>query len=361
MNRTAFTRAGIASAMFFSFIAQPVMAESGIISIKSKGMGGTSIAHDFGNMGVLVNPANAVTFLDEKYLSFYNSAFNVESDVIDADPLTDLGGTEWSAFGFNVSNSYSSSIYYGAGASLAVSDTYYEITPQNGGSPVAILASADVYHGAFGWESDDWNYSIGANVSGLGYELPDFVGAPSERDRVESYGGNLGFKSSRDYNYDAAQQSFVGHVAYALTYQSLAHVEAAFGFEPITLMPANYMAGAYFEFLHLNETISWQLGVSAEYEYVDEYGENNSMAAYEVKNRVRLGGELSILSLFDDKGYLSLRTGAQQHTLLNGETQLDISYGFGFNYGKTTLDAAFVQAEYPIKAEIAHVGVTFLF
>ena len=57
-------------------------------------------------------------------------------------------------------------------------------------------------------------------------------------------------------------------------------------------MPANYMAGAYFEFLHLNETISWQLGVSAEYEYVDEYGENNSMAAYEVKNRVRLGGEL---------------------------------------------------------------------
>ena len=93
MNRTAFTRAGIASAMFFSFIAQPVMAESGIISIKSKGMGGTSIAHDFGNMGVLVNPANAVTFLDEKYfLASYNSAFNVESDVIDADPLTDLGG-----------------------------------------------------------------------------------------------------------------------------------------------------------------------------------------------------------------------------------------------------------------------------
>lgn len=355
-------------ALLTSTVAQ---ANLGLNSIKSKGMGSTGIAHGYGKVSVVSNPANGIIFgLNEKVIAYSIGVREFSSEDIETNPHSDtydsdLGDLIEGGISVATSSSYTSSSF-GFGATFLSSDNLIRFqNPENAQEQLWINPAVDVYNLSYGYTTDsDWNVALGVNFLGLGLHAPEWDdGINSNEFKIDEYPWLLGIKMSKDFTLDMNNQSILLHTGFAATANGLSEFLGDGNIAAVTLAPSALIVGTYIELSHFNATLPYQLGLSAEYEVVHKYGEHNSMIDLELESRSRLGAELSFLSTGDntedDFWNVFLRAGISQHQLKTGDTSTDTSLGLGLQYGEWTFDTAWQRQAYPIDATIITAGLTF--
>lgn len=353
-NNLASTFGAGAVAIFSAF---STLADTGISSIKSKGMGDTSIAHEYGGAGGMTNPANAALYNNtDQVITFYLTGSNYDGDVNNENTLTNFSENTLNAYGFNVIFESGFSL----GAYFAVSDYQTILQYRNSDEAIYATMGGDGYYASYTFKSfdSDWQHTIGASVSGFGYNVPDDFSNSSLQEGVFP---TYGFKSSKEMQWHTNDQTLMVHVVFAGTHRRESTVLQNRNIEAITLLPSSTTLGSYLEFSHFNSTVPWQFGVSLEYELLSEPKSNFVSRLENIDSHMRVGAELSLFSLFGSETSLSLRGGMHQIVLANDETLLEPSIGLGYFVGSWNVELAANQQKYPAEATVVHASVTYQF